>query len=121
MLVCPEADKSEVHSRRRVKLVEIASDQSNSSPLDSCSSIGHSHSQKASWCRARQRSKLSLHEGVSGANSYCGEWNNSEVDESAGQTQEYVEDCQVCCQPNILRAQFNRREERFVIHAHRES
>jgi uncharacterized Fe-S cluster-containing protein len=53
--------------------------------------------------------------------SYCGRRNNSEVDESAGQTQEYIEDCRVCCQPNVLRAQFIQREERFVIHAHRES
>ena len=30
---------------------------------------------------------------------YCGEGNTIFVDESAGGSQEYVEDCQVCCQP----------------------
>jgi len=30
---------------------------------------------------------------------YCGEENVIVVDESAGEAQEYVEDCQVCCQP----------------------
>ncbi len=30
---------------------------------------------------------------------YCGEENTIAVDESGGQRQHYVEDCQVCCQP----------------------
>jgi transposase-like protein len=30
---------------------------------------------------------------------YCGEENIIVVDESAGRTQQYVEDCQVCCRP----------------------
>ena len=33
---------------------------------------------------------------------YCGETNLTFVDFSAGSSQSYVEDCQVCCQPNIL-------------------
>lgn len=33
---------------------------------------------------------------------YCGETNSTFVDLSAGTEQSYVEDCQVCCQPNIL-------------------
>jgi hypothetical protein len=32
----------------------------------------------------------------------CGEWNEIVVDESAGGRQHYVEDCQVCCKPNLL-------------------
>ena len=32
----------------------------------------------------------------------CGEWNETVVDESAGSRQNYVEDCQVCCKPNVL-------------------
>ena len=32
----------------------------------------------------------------------CGEWNEIVVDESAGGQQRYVEDCQVCCKPNLL-------------------
>jgi hypothetical protein len=33
---------------------------------------------------------------------FCGEPNLTFVDFSAGSTQSYVEDCQVCCRPNIL-------------------
>lgn len=33
---------------------------------------------------------------------YCGESNLTFVDISAGSNQSYVEDCQVCCQPNVL-------------------
>lgn len=32
----------------------------------------------------------------------CGEWNDIAVDESAARNQRYVEDCQVCCKPNLL-------------------
>ena len=34
--------------------------------------------------------------------SYCGEYSTTFVDLSAGFEQSYVEDCQVCCRPNIL-------------------
>jgi hypothetical protein len=34
--------------------------------------------------------------------SYCGEYSTIFVDLSAGFEQSYVEDCQVCCRPNIL-------------------
>jgi Cysteine-rich CPXCG len=30
---------------------------------------------------------------------YCGETNEIALDPGSGETQEYVEDCQVCCQP----------------------
>lgn len=30
---------------------------------------------------------------------YCGEENMILIDESAGEEQQYVEDCQVCCKP----------------------
>lgn len=33
---------------------------------------------------------------------YCGETNETVVDPSAGSRQSYVEDCAVCCQPNVL-------------------
>lgn len=34
---------------------------------------------------------------------YCGEPNETSVDLSQGADQSYVEDCQVCCRPNVLR------------------
>lgn len=33
---------------------------------------------------------------------FCGETSTTFVDLSAGMAQSYVEDCQVCCRPNIL-------------------
>ena len=33
---------------------------------------------------------------------FCGEINTTFVDISSGMSQSYVEDCQVCCRPNIL-------------------
>lgn len=33
---------------------------------------------------------------------FCGETSTTFVDLSAGSLQSYIEDCQVCCRPNIL-------------------
>lgn len=33
---------------------------------------------------------------------FCGEVSTTFIDLSAGMEQSYVEDCQVCCRPNIL-------------------
>ncbi|MEM7593458.1 MAG: CPXCG motif-containing cysteine-rich protein [Cyanobacteria bacterium P01_A01_bin.83] len=33
---------------------------------------------------------------------FCGESNSTFVDLSAGMQQSYIEDCQVCCRPNVL-------------------
>ncbi len=33
---------------------------------------------------------------------YCGETNETLVDPSGGTRQVYVEDCSVCCRPNVL-------------------
>lgn len=47
----------------------------------------------------------------------CGEWNVTSVDESAGRRQYYVEDCQLCCKPNLLRVEYDAPSEEFVIRA----
>jgi hypothetical protein len=47
----------------------------------------------------------------------CGEWNETSVDESAGRHQEYVEDCQVCCKPNLLRIHWDAGTAQFFIEA----
>jgi len=47
----------------------------------------------------------------------CGEWNETTVDESAGSRQRYVEDCQVCCKPNVLRVSWDAGPREFVIEA----
>jgi hypothetical protein len=47
----------------------------------------------------------------------CGEWNRTTVDQSGGRGQSYVEDCQVCCKPNVLHIRYNPLEQEFVITA----
>jgi Cysteine-rich CPXCG len=47
----------------------------------------------------------------------CGEWNQTSVDESGGRSQNYVEDCQICCKPNTLRVQWEQQSQEFSIHA----
>jgi hypothetical protein len=47
----------------------------------------------------------------------CGEWNETTVDESAGSRQRYVEDCQVCCKPNVLRVRWDAGAGEFAIGA----
>lgn len=47
----------------------------------------------------------------------CGEWNDTLVDESAGRVQSYVEDCQVCCKPNVLHVFYEPDTQEFLITA----
>jgi hypothetical protein len=47
----------------------------------------------------------------------CGEWNDTTVDESAGGRQSYVEDCQVCCKPNVLRVTYDVEHGEYSISA----
>ena len=47
----------------------------------------------------------------------CGEWKETVVDASVGMRQSYVEDCQVCCKPNVLRIEWDRESGEYVISA----
>lgn len=47
----------------------------------------------------------------------CGEWNVTTVDESAGSRQSYVEDCQVCCKPNLLHVEYDISAQAYSIAA----
>jgi cysteine-rich CPXCG protein len=47
----------------------------------------------------------------------CGEWNETEVDVSAGSRQSYVEDCQVCCKPNVLHISWDGGAGEYVVTA----
>ncbi len=47
----------------------------------------------------------------------CGEWNDIVVDGSSGDRQSYVEDCQVCCKPNLLRISRDSGADKFMIAA----
>ncbi|MDP4230837.1 MAG: CPXCG motif-containing cysteine-rich protein, partial [Bacteroidota bacterium] len=43
--------------------------------------------------------------------------NETFVDESAGPDQEYTEDCQVCCRPNVLRIHINEDTKEVIVSA----
>jgi Cysteine-rich CPXCG len=45
----------------------------------------------------------------------CGEWNETVVDSSAGTKQSYVEDCRVCCKPNLLQISWDVAASEYVI------
>jgi hypothetical protein len=47
----------------------------------------------------------------------CGEWNETSVDSSAGSKQSYIEDCQVCCKPNILQISWDMSASEYIIQA----
>jgi hypothetical protein len=47
----------------------------------------------------------------------CGEWNETTVDQSAGRAQSYIEDCHVCCKPNLLHINYDAAEGEFAIRA----
>lgn len=51
----------------------------------------------------------------------CGEWNETTVDRFAGSCQSYVEDCQVCCKPNVLEIRWSPSDAAFLIRAELES
>ena len=47
----------------------------------------------------------------------CGEWNETQVDSSGGLRQSYVEDCQICCKPNLLHVTWDARSGEYVMSA----
>lgn len=52
---------------------------------------------------------------------FCGEANPTFIDLSAGSQQSYVEDCQVCCQPNVLYISVNEDTLEVEVHSDCES
>ena len=51
----------------------------------------------------------------------CFEWIETLVDESGGSKQQYIEDCQVCCKPNVLTVQWDSSAQAFTITTELES
>lgn len=51
----------------------------------------------------------------------CFQWVETTVDESGGSRQEYVEDCQVCCKPNVLTIRWDSADQEYSITAELES
>ncbi len=52
---------------------------------------------------------------------FCGETIEVEIDPSAGSRQTYVEDCQVCCRPNLLTVRLDANGDGATIDADREN
>lgn len=50
----------------------------------------------------------------------CGESVDTDPDRGAGETMEYVEDCPVCCRPNVLTARYDPELDEYVVDARRE-
>ena len=48
---------------------------------------------------------------------FCGETVETHVDASAGTSQRYVEDCAVCCRPNVLHVTVDPDTEEAAIEA----
>jgi len=51
----------------------------------------------------------------------CGVWNETQIDSSAGTRQSYVEDCQVCCKPNVLHIAWDSTSSEYTVQAELES
>jgi hypothetical protein len=74
------------------------------------------------YIRARMLLTASVESSVDGMSAGfqcagCGEWNEATVDESAGRSQIYVEDCQICCKPNLLHVEWDGQTQQAVIRA----
>jgi hypothetical protein len=46
---------------------------------------------------------------------HCGERVDTDPDLGAGRSQEYIEDCPVCCRPNRIRAFFDEELDDYVV------
>ncbi|RME21057.1 MAG: CPXCG motif-containing cysteine-rich protein [Candidatus Zixiibacteriota bacterium] len=45
----------------------------------------------------------------------CGQANDTCIDTTAGEQQEFIEDCSVCCRPNVLTLKYNQYTEGYDI------
>lgn len=52
---------------------------------------------------------------------HCGEEVDTAPDPGGGEALEYIEDCPVCCRPNVIVAAYDPDSDDFVISATRES
>ena len=51
---------------------------------------------------------------------YCGESVDTDPDRGASETMEYVDECAVCCRPNVLTARYDPELDEYVVEARRE-
>gem|GEM_PF-359920 len=84
-----------------------------------CESSNLRHASRPSTARPN-RSSIPLYDNPESMTSGfqcsgCGQWNETVMDASVGMRQSYVEDCQVCCKPNVLRIEWDRESGEYVI------
>jgi Cysteine-rich CPXCG len=48
---------------------------------------------------------------------HCGENVDTDPDLGGGKSQQYIEDCAVCCRPNRIHARYSRELDDYVIEA----
>jgi hypothetical protein len=51
---------------------------------------------------------------------WCGENNETLIDPSEGDHQQYTEDCQVCCRPNILHIHWDAGSDHYIVRSEQE-
>jgi hypothetical protein len=59
------------------------------------------------------------HKGTEYRCPHCGEWVDTDPDLGGGSEQSYIEDCPVCCRPNLIQAIFRTEEDGFEVTASR--
>ena len=52
---------------------------------------------------------------------HCGEDVDTYPDRGGGSSQEYIEDCPVCCRPNRIAATFSADDDEYVVQASAET
>ena len=50
----------------------------------------------------------------------CGEINCVIIDPRAGRRQEFVEDCRICCRPNVITVEYNDYRHAFDVSVYQE-
>jgi hypothetical protein len=48
---------------------------------------------------------------------HCAQEVDTAPDPGGGEQQEYVEDCPVCCRPNVIHASFSPEDDAYVVYA----
>ena len=51
---------------------------------------------------------------------HCGESVDTDPDRGGGTRMEYVEDCPVCCRPNLIVAEYDADSDEYIVDARRE-
>ena len=45
----------------------------------------------------------------------CGEWNEIDIDPTGGKRQRLIQDCEICCKPNLLSIFYDDGENEYIV------